>query len=88
LSVLNILILSVLITWAVPPSASGQAKRDLTIRVLNARSGKPLKSVRVWLHWLKGPILPVQKTNDDGLVIFGLPDVPPGTLGLLVNSFE
>jgi hypothetical protein len=32
--------------------------------------------------------LPVQKTNDDGLVIFRLPDASPGTLGLFVDSFE
>jgi hypothetical protein len=36
----------------------------------------------------EGPNLARSKNNDDGLVIFGLPGAPPGTLGLFVHSFE
>jgi hypothetical protein len=88
LSILKILILSGFITVAAPRSASGQSKRGLTIRVLNAKSGKPLTNVRVWMDWLDGSILPIQKINDDGVATFRLPGALPRTRGPFVNSFN
>lgn len=88
LNFLNIAILSAFVIAAAPPLAHGQTRYDLKIRVLNARNGKVLKNVYVSLHWLHGPILPIQKTNGDGVVIFHLPDALPKTLGPFVDSFE
>jgi hypothetical protein len=59
----------------------------LTVRVLDARYGKPLRHVRLWLGWLKGPLLPNVETNDAGIAAFHLPDPLPGGRARLSSPF-
>jgi len=66
-----------LLIAAVPSASFCQTGHILTVRVLDARNAKPLKHVRVWLGWLKGPELPSVETSDAGNTAFHLPDPLP-----------
>jgi hypothetical protein len=63
---------------AVPSANFCQTGHILTVRVLDARSGKPLKHIRLWLGWYQGPQLPNAETNDAGMAAFHVPDPLPG----------
>jgi len=62
---------------AVPSASFCQTEQVLTVRILDARNGKPLKHVRLWLVWFKGPQLPNVQTNDAGIASFDPPDPLP-----------
>jgi hypothetical protein len=63
---------------AVPSANFCQTGHILTVTVLDARSGKPLKHIRLWLGWYQGPQLPNAETNDAGMAAFHVPDPLPG----------
>jgi hypothetical protein len=76
--ILKIFIVVCLLSAAVLSASFCQTGHILTVRVLDARNGKPLKHIRMWLGWLKGPQLPMVETNDAGIAAFHLPDPLPG----------
>jgi hypothetical protein len=62
----------------IPPPSFCQTGNILTVRVLDARNGTPLRHIRLWLGWSKGPQLPGVETNDAGIAVFHLPEPLPG----------
>jgi hypothetical protein len=66
-----------LLIAAVPSASFCQSGHILTVRVLDARNGKPLRHIRLWLGWSKVPQLPSVETNDAGVAVFHLPDPLP-----------
>jgi hypothetical protein len=76
-----------LLIAAVPSASFCQTGHVLTIRVLDARNGKPLRNVPLGLSWLKGPRLPTVETNDAGIAAFHLPHPLPGGRARLSSFF-
>ena len=77
----RILKVFIVVCWfiaAVPSASFCQTGHILNVRLLDARSGKPLKHLRLWLGWYKGPQLPNVETNDAGIAAFHVPDPLPG----------
>ncbi len=75
--ILKNLIVACLFIAAVSSAAFCQTEHILTVKVLDARNGKPLKHMRLWLAWENGPELPNVQTNDAGIAVFHLPDPLP-----------
>jgi hypothetical protein len=72
---------------AVPSASFCQTGDILTVMVLDAKNGKPLKHVRIWLGWLKGPVLPNVETNHAGIAAFHLPNPLPAAHPWLSSPF-
>jgi hypothetical protein len=84
---LRISILTCFLIATIPSPTFCQTGHDLKVRVLDARTGKPLNHVLLWLDWTSGPHLPKQQTNDDGIAIFRLPDPLPRDSPWLTSPF-
>jgi hypothetical protein len=85
--ILKIFTAACLLVAFIPSASFCQTRRILTVRVLDARNGKPLSHVPLGLSWLKGPQLPTVETNDAGIAAFHLPDPLPGGRARLSSFF-
>lgn len=72
---------NVIVVWlfaaAIPPAGFCQKGHTLTVKVLDAKSSRAIKHMRLWLAWTNGPELPSVQTNDAGIAVFHLPDPLP-----------
>ena len=82
---------NLIVVWlfisALAPAGCCQTEPILTVKVLDARNGKPLKHMRLWLARTNRPQLPNVRTNDGGIAVFHLPDPLPNGRPWLSSPF-
>jgi hypothetical protein len=77
---------------ALPSGCAGQSGHDITVRILDAGSGKPLTHIWAGLEVLEGTNkarrLSDARTDSRGIAIFHLADPLPERIGLLFGAHE